>query len=40
MVGDEDIKVKGTWGGARPNTGGVRAGAGRWEKAYYSYDRF
>lgn len=22
-------KVKGTWGGARPNTGGARAGAGR-----------
>lgn len=29
MVGNEEIKVKGTWGGARPNTGGVRAGAGR-----------
>lgn len=22
-------KVKGTWGGARPNTGGAREGAGR-----------
>lgn len=29
MVDDKEVKVKGTWGGARPNTGGVRAGAGR-----------
>lgn len=29
MVGNEDIKVKGTWGGARPNSGGARPGAGR-----------
>ena len=29
MVGNEEVKVKGTWGGARPNTGGARAGAGR-----------
>lgn len=29
MVGNEEIKVKGTWGGARPNTGGARPGAGR-----------
>ena len=25
----EGTKKKGTWGGARPNTGGARAGAGR-----------
>lgn len=25
----EEVKKKGTWGGARPNTGGARAGAGR-----------
>lgn len=25
----EEIKTKGTWGGARPNTGGARPGAGR-----------
>lgn len=25
----EETKKKGTWGGARPNTGGARAGAGR-----------
>lgn len=24
-----ETKTKGTWGGARPNTGGVRPGAGR-----------
>lgn len=24
-----DAKTKGTWGGARPNTGGARPGAGR-----------
>ena len=24
----EEIKTKGTWGGARPNTGGARPGAG------------
>ena len=24
-----EAKVKGTWGGARPNTGGARPGAGR-----------
>lgn len=24
-----EIKTKGTWGGARPNTGGARPGAGR-----------
>lgn len=29
MVGNEEIKVKGTWGGARPNSGGARPGAGR-----------
>ena len=29
MVDNKEIKVKGTWGGARPNTGGARAGAGR-----------
>ena len=29
MVDNEQIKVKGTWGGARPNTGGARPGAGR-----------
>ena len=29
MVGNEEVKVKGTWCGARPNTGGARAGAGR-----------
>ena len=25
----EEIKTKGTWGGARPNTGGARPGAER-----------
>lgn len=25
----EETKTKGTWGGARPNTGGARPGAGR-----------
>lgn len=25
----EEAKVKGTWGGARPNSGGARPGAGR-----------
>lgn len=25
----EETKVKGTWGGARPNSGGARPGAGR-----------
>lgn len=25
----KEKKVKGTWGGARPNTGGARPGAGR-----------
>ena len=25
----EEIKTKGTWGGARPNSGGARPGAGR-----------
>lgn len=25
----EEAKAKGTWGGARPNTGGARLGAGR-----------
>ena len=25
----DEVKKKGTWGGARPNTGGARAGAGR-----------
>ena len=25
----EEIKTKGTWGAARPNTGGARPGAGR-----------
>ena len=29
MVGNEENRVKGTWGGARPNTGGAREGAGR-----------
>ena len=29
MVGNQEIKVKGTWGGARPNSGGARPGAGR-----------
>lgn len=24
-----ETKIKGTWGGARPNTGGARPGAGR-----------
>ena len=32
-MGDEDIKVKGTWGGARPNTGGcvLALDASRWK---------